>query len=124
MSSSAPGPVSDRARHGRTRTRGRHSNAVLHGTAVALVGTAMAVLVAGIALNPAPPAPAAWASVSVGDSGTLWQLAQQHSVPGLSTAETVELIRLENGLASSIVYAGQTLRVPATSNAAAVVAQR
>lgn len=50
-------------------------------------------------------------AVSSGDS--LWTLAEEHPVPGRSTAEVVDFIREQNSLSSSTVVAGQRLLVPA-----------
>lgn len=109
----------------RTRTRTRPApEAVLRGAAVVLVTAAVVVMAAGAAFQPKQPEPSAWTSVAVDSSGTLWEIAVQHGVPGLSTSETVDLIRAENGLASSTLYAGQTLRVPAVTVANTTVAQR
>ena len=111
------------ARRGRTRT-GPRLDSVFRGAAVVLVAAAVVVTVAGVVFHPDRPEPSGWTNVAVDSSGTLWEIASLHGVPGLSTSETVELIRDENGLASSTLYAGQTLRVPAVSVATAVIAQR
>lgn len=49
-------------------------------------------------------------SVSAGD--TLWDLAEEHPVDGLSTYETVKLIESQNHLSSSELSLGQSLKVP------------
>lgn len=43
---------------------------------------------------------------------TLWAIAQDHPVEGLSTSETVAYLRTENDLADAGVSAGQVLLVP------------
>lgn len=48
--------------------------------------------------------------VSSGDS--LWQIAQRNTVPGLSTEETVELIRRWNDLDSALLSPGMELFIP------------
>lgn len=61
-----------------------------------------------------PPAADAWTTIAVPGDGTLWEIASLHSVAGLSTGETVDLIQRENGLATAVLHPGQTLRVPAS----------
>ncbi len=50
--------------------------------------------------------------VRVGAADTLWSLAQSNPVPGQGTAATVEQIRAFNGLRTSALTQGATLRVP------------
>ena len=50
-------------------------------------------------------------SVSPGDS--LWSLAEEHPVPGRTTAEVVDFICEQNSLSDSTVGVGQRLLVPA-----------
>lgn len=50
-------------------------------------------------------------SVTSGDS--LWTLAEEHSVEGMTTQETTELIRMWNDLESSTLQPGTELLVPA-----------
>jgi len=70
------------------------------------------------------PTPDAWSAITVGESGTLWAIAQAHPVPGLSTADTVALIKESNLLDSAVIMPGQTLRVPAQPSSAVAVASR
>lgn len=63
-------------------------------------------------------------TVTVAEGGNLWQIATAHPVQGLETAETVDLIRATNRLATSVVHVGQTLRVPAQGPAGASLASR
>ncbi len=88
-----------------------------------LVCAALVVSASRIA-QPAPPMPQSWASVTVPEAATLWALAQDHPVPGLSTAETVALIRESNALQSATIHEGQVLRVPARLDATVAVASR
>ena len=53
------------------------------------------------------------ARVQSGDS--LWSLAQEHSVDGLSTQETSDIIRSVNHLEHGSLDAGDVLKVPARS---------
>jgi LysM repeat protein len=48
--------------------------------------------------------------VTPGDS--LWNIAQEHEVEGLTTQQTVDLILSTNALSSSTLGVGQTLLVP------------
>lgn len=89
-----------------------------------LVVSAAIVIVFALAASPQQPRPVTWSSISVGHTGTLWEIAAEHGVEGLSTAETVDLIRKENGLSSSTLYSGQTLIVPAAGSEPLSVAQR
>lgn len=50
-------------------------------------------------------------SVLPGDS--LWSIAERHSIAGLSTEESVQVISEWNDLKSSMLVAGTTLTVPA-----------
>lgn len=91
---------------------------------VALMFIALTAAAVGAVERPVRPAATAWTHVSVGPNGTLWEIASQNPVAGLTTSETVELIKTQNSLTSSALYAGQTLRVPAVSSAALAVARR
>jgi len=96
-------------------------------TSVAIAALVLSALVVGalsVGVRREPPAPAGWTTVSVDPNGSLWQLAQTHPVGGLDTAATVELIRAENGLESSVLLVGQTLRVPGSTVSATAVALR
>lgn len=50
--------------------------------------------------------------VTVHDGDTLWGLAQNYSVTGISTKDIVEWIESENGLDSANIQPGQELIVP------------
>ncbi len=89
----------------------------------ALLAAALLVSLAALAHEPAAPMPATWSAVAVGESATLWGIAEAHPVNGRSTLETLELIRAENGLDDYTIHAGQVLRVPGSEPALAV-AQR
>jgi len=62
-----------------------------------------------------------WVAVSVPAGGTLWDLAESHTVPGLDTPAVVQLIEDQNALASSTIYEGQTILVPDEADAPAVI---
>lgn len=91
---------------------------------VTLVALTVLVVAASALSAPEHPSPAGWTCIEVPGNGTLWDIASEHGVPGLSTAATINLIQAENGLTSSTLHAGQTLVVPAISEASVAVAQR
>lgn len=91
---------------------------------IALVAFTVLVVVAGALCAPEPPAPSGWTRIEVPGNGTLWDIASTHTVPGLSTSATIDLIQAENRLTSSTLHAGQTLVVPAISETSVAVAQR
>ncbi|MFU8890192.1 MAG: LysM peptidoglycan-binding domain-containing protein [Anaerosomatales bacterium] len=62
--------------------------------------------------------------VRVVQGDSLWTLARANPVAGLSTAETVDLLRHINGLEGSVVHAGQLLEVPGGSITEGFVAQK
>lgn len=93
------------------------------GYAALLLCAAIAVTFSTIA-KVERPAPTAWSAITVSESGTLWAIAQAHPVPGLSTADTVALIKESNLLDSAIIMPGQTLRVPAQTQPSIAVASR
>lgn len=54
-------------------------------------------------------------TVRVQSGDSLWSLAQEHSVDGLSTQETSDVIRSVNHLEHGSLVAGDVLKVPARS---------
>lgn len=90
----------------------------------ALLASAAVVVALSRAAQPTPPQPEAWASVTVSEAVTLWTLAQSHPVAGLSTAETVALIKESNALRSATIHEGQILQVPARLDTSIAVASR
>lgn len=106
----------------------RDIDATVHGVGVVglalLLAATLAVTVASAVVPAEHPGVSQWATVAVDPRGTLWDLAVLHPVDGLSTSETVDLIRAENSLASSSLRVGQTLRVPASASTCTSVAQR
>jgi hypothetical protein len=92
-----------------------------------LIGICIAcvVLVVTAGLHSAePPAPDVWTTVSVPQSGTVWDLARENPVTGLTTAETVDLILAYNGLSSATLFVGQSVAVPAGEAALSVADRR
>lgn len=94
---------------------------------VAIVAIAAVAVVAAASSSwsqPAPPQAGSWAAVTVGPSGTLWSLASEHPIEGLSTAATVQAIRQHNRLSSSTIHTGQVVLVPASAEAGLLTASR
>jgi predicted Zn-dependent protease len=83
---------------------------------------ALAIAVASALIAPEESKPVRWEQTTVAPGATLWTLAAENPVPGLSVTETVDLIRAENALASGLLCAGQTLTVPVVSAADVVLA--
>jgi hypothetical protein len=78
----------------------------------------------GAIAAPDHPGPAEWAPVLIAERATLWDLAREHPIPGLSTAETVSLIRERNGMADASLAVGESLEVPIGSSASVALAAR
>lgn len=113
------------SRHSARRRNAEISLPVVWRTAgILVVSAAVIVSVAALFSAPGRPAPVSWTAVSVAESGTLWGLAAEHPVSGLSTAETIDLIVEENGLTSSVLHAGQTVVVPSVSDDSVALVQR
>lgn len=75
---------------------------------------ALGLILAGAFMSMGSPATHVSSSaITVRSGDTIWSLAKQHPVEGLSTAQTVEVIRDLNGLDSSTIAAGSSLMVPA-----------
>jgi hypothetical protein len=51
-------------------------------------------------------------SLKVHGGDTLWTLASQHPVKGMSTAEVVDMLAQSNGLAGYSLAPGQVITVP------------
>jgi len=106
--------------------QGRHrvpSLVALEWVSVALVGLALVATLVWLAAEPTPAeVPTRSLRVEAGDS--LWSIAAAHRVEGLTTEQTVELIRNTNGMTGSMLQTGQLLRVPDPSSGAAAVALR
>ena len=79
---------------------------------VGILGLCLAVALLTLTLRPAPQTADSWTTVSVRQHSTLWDIARAHPVPGLTTAETVDLIRTHNSLEAPDLIAGQPLLVP------------
>jgi LysM repeat protein len=57
-------------------------------------------------------ASAQYETVTVVSGDTLWSIAEDHSVDGVTTANMVDVIREANHLESACLYGGMQLLVP------------
>lgn len=99
----------------------------LSGIEVAVLALATIALVMCAALSlgrTAAPMVDATVTVKIAPSDTLWDLARTHPVSGLTTAQTVAVIRDLNQMSTSAIVAGETLKVPAGGSIEAAVASR
>lgn len=77
------------------------------------------------AVTPAKPsAHVSTESIRVQPADTLWGIALEHPVDGLSTAETVQLIRSLNGFETSSLRVGDVVAVPRAQGLSTAVATR
>lgn len=84
--------------------------------AVALVAGAVLIglssLSSGQRAYDAAIASSARMEITVQRDDTLWSIAQEHPAQGVSTRDTVDIVRTWNGLSDGMLRAGQTLVVP------------
>lgn len=74
---------------------------------------AAAIVFAGARyLRPAQVGVESTTTIRVGPEATLWQIAQEHPVDDLSTAETVDILVDLNGMEDASLAVGQALVVP------------
>lgn len=109
----------------RTRRTGRGTRFSTLEIAI-LVLFAVAVIAAAVApaVMQAPVVPDETATIKVGEHDTLWGIAGDHPIPGMSTAETVAAIRDLNGVTGGGIVAGQLLVVPVDAGSSASLARR
>lgn len=55
-------------------------------------------------------------SVTVVSGDSLWGIAEEHGIEGLSTDQVVDFIESRNSLDSATIHVGQTIEVPASSS--------
>lgn len=110
----------------RVRTnRSRRSSGLTAAEMVLLVLCLLAVVGAFLAsAGPALPTGIESRAIRVESGQTLWDLAQTHRVDGLSTADTVELIRSINSLSDSRIAADTLVLVPTDSSLQTALAAR
>jgi len=110
------------ASHPTHRPRTRSRNGTFSGTEVAiLLGIVAALVVTTLATRSATPADVPTTHVRVEAGETLWSLAHDHPVDGLTTEQAVALIADLNDLGEGMpLHAGRTVRVPSPSAAGGV----
>ncbi len=81
---------------------------------VALFAVAI-IVVTAFCMRPAEFTAESTCAISVGPQQTLWDVAQEHPIDGLSTAQTVDAIRSLNKMSDSSLAVGQILLVPSSS---------
>lgn len=117
--SSRPYRTATRSSLGRTSRRSTSArerrDSGLHAALCAAVVAALIVAVifaAAVSGHRSGGRAAATQIVKIDAGDSLWSIAAAHPVPGLSTAQTVELIKRSNQLSGSSVAEGTLLRVP------------
>lgn len=77
-----------------------------------LVALGAVLIAAALGVSARRPNEVQTVTVRVEKGDTLWQLAQQHPIPGFTTEQTVEFIATANRLDGATVLAGTQLAVP------------
>jgi hypothetical protein len=102
------------ARRGsRESVRGSRTRPVVEVGALLLIAV---LLVAGPIMGRQGAVHFETSSVLTSRGDTLWTIARAHPVPGLTTAESVEVIATLNDLETANVQAGTSVRVPASDS--------
>jgi len=97
-----------------SRRAGRkHSRAIAWAEIVALVLIAVALVTATVITAHHPTNNVQSQRVRIERGQSLWNLASQHPVSGLTTEQTAELIASLNHISDGSVATGATLRIPA-----------
>jgi hypothetical protein len=96
-----------------TRTRQPRSGAIAVAEIAALVLITVALIAATIMTSNHTRASVSSERVRVERGQTLWQLAVEHPVAGLTTEQTAQLISSVNHIADGQVAAGKTIDIPA-----------
>jgi LysM domain len=98
---------------GRRHKRWCSSRRVATAEAIALLLVAIALVFATLATRGSASDGVASQSIRVEHGQTLWALAEQHPMFGLTTEQTAQLIASINHLDARCLAAGSTIRVPA-----------
>jgi len=103
----------------RRRPQMRTRNGALSGTEIAiLVGIMAALVITTLATRSTTPTDVPTIHVRVEAGETLWSLADEHPVDGLTTEQAVVLIADMNNLDDGTpLHAGRTIRVPSRTAA-------
>ena len=102
----------------------RRGRGVSRGEGLILLALAVALLLCAIASRAETPGKVLTTRVRVEQGNTLWGIAQQNRAPGLSTAQTADLIAELNELRTSDLLAGSELKVPAPGSMDTELASR
>ncbi|MDI6900363.1 MAG: LysM peptidoglycan-binding domain-containing protein [Anaerosomatales bacterium] len=119
----ARGPGDVRAPRARRASRGRTRLTVIETAILALAALALVAAAVGPSLARADELPGS-ATIKVSSNESLWTIAAGNPVDGLTTAQTVHLIKEMNGLEDSAVMDGQLLTVPSDGDTSAAMARR
>ena len=110
---------------GRTQSRYRKTPGALRtGEVLVLVLVALALVWSALASRTPQPSSVPTVTTRVVQGQTLWQIARANPVPGLSTAQTADLIAEINDLESGAVTVGTLVQVPAQASGVAALASR
>ena len=94
------------------RTQLARTHALSRTERVLLVLLAIALVACALASRGIAPADVPTTHVRVAPGDTLWSIAAQNAAPGLTTAQTADLIAKLNDLESSTLVAGAEIDVP------------
>jgi hypothetical protein len=106
------------------RARSSRSRAVAWGEIVAVVLIALALIAATLITSARVSVGGPNARVRIERGQTLWSVASQHPVAGLTTEQTADAIARLNGLEGKALPIGATIRVPVASENTLLVASR
>lgn len=87
------------------------------------VGTLLLAFALLLSRSPLPPV-GTTISLTVRPGQSLWAIADAHPVPGLDTAQTVELIASLNALQDAAISPGDTLHIPVSVDDSTGIAMR
>jgi hypothetical protein len=109
-----------------SRTRSRTAGHAVTPTEFFIIGLAIVFLLLAAASGRSTHAITGieTSTVRVQPNQSLWSIALEHPVDGLTTAQAVELIRQVNAMDTSRLRAGQLLEVPVSQEGSAWVAAR
>ncbi len=102
---------------------GRSGHAAIEWLAVALIAIALLAVATLGGGAPHVETPAT-RTVSVSQGDTLWEIASNHPVAGLSTAEMVDVLTELNGLDGAFLTAGSSVIVPVEASHSEALALR
>jgi len=101
----------------RTPPRYRRRRGATRGEGLVLLALAITLLLCALASRAETPSMVPSTRVRVERGDTLWAIAKQHRVSGLSTEQTADLIARLNNLDAPALVAGRELKVPVSRSA-------